>query len=83
MEVEKQRSRFLDIGDELCPLTFVKTRIALDQMPSGTVLEVRLADGEARLNVPRAAAELGHLILGIEAEPGSGGRFYRLLIQKV
>jgi TusA-related sulfurtransferase len=83
VETSDQRSRFLDISGEVCPLTFVRTRLALDELAPGAVLEVRLAEGEARDNVPRAAAELGHRVLGLEVEAGSGGRFYRLKIQKI
>ncbi len=49
----------LDITRETCPMTFVRTRIALDQLPDQGVLEVLLREGEPLENVPRSAAELG------------------------
>jgi TusA-related sulfurtransferase len=56
----------LDITRDLCPMTFVRTRIALDRLQSGQELRVRLRGEEPRRNVPRSAADQGHTILSIE-----------------
>ncbi len=56
----------LDITAELCPMTFVHTRLALDRLASGEVLRVRLKGDEPRRNVPRTAAEQGHAVLSVE-----------------
>ena len=53
----------LDITGEICPMTFVRTRLALDRLPPGGLLEVRLRGAEPRHNVPRTAAEQGHVVL--------------------
>ena len=58
----------LDITAELCPMTFVHTRLALDRLASGDVLRVRLRGEEPRRNVPRTAAEQGHTIVAVEEE---------------
>jgi len=58
----------IDITGELCPMTFVRTRLALDRMQAGQVLLVRLRGEEPRLNVPRTAAEQGHEVLAAENE---------------
>ena len=50
----------LDITGELCPLTWVKTKIALERLDPGDVLTVLCAAGEALENVPRSAADAGH-----------------------
>jgi len=44
-------------------MTFVRTRLALDAMQPGQVLEIRLRGDEPRENVPRNAAEQGHAVL--------------------
>ena len=63
----------LDITDEVCPMTFVRTRLALDRLPAGSVLEVLLSGGEPLENVPRAAAELGYRVdPPAPHPPGSG-----------
>jgi tRNA 2-thiouridine synthesizing protein A len=58
--------RELDITGEVCPMTFVRTRLALDRMQPGEVLRVRLRGEEPLGNVPRTAAELGHVVLAVE-----------------
>ena len=59
----------LDITGELCPMTFVHTRLALDRLPSGDLLHVRLKGDEPRRNVPRTAAEQGHAVVSVQDEP--------------
>jgi len=56
----------LDITNEVCPMTFVRTRLALDRLTPGDVLLVRLRGAEPLANVPRTAAEQGHEVLSIE-----------------
>jgi TusA-related sulfurtransferase len=56
-------ARDLDITGEVCPMTFVRTRLALDRMASGEVLRVRLRGKEPSENVPRTATEHGHAVL--------------------
>lgn len=53
----------LDITSEVCPMTFVRTRLALDRLSSGQTLLVRLRGDEPRRNVPASAAALGHAVL--------------------
>jgi len=60
--------QIIDITGEVCPMTFVRTKLKLERMRSGEVLSVRLRGEEPLRNVPRAAREEGHAILGIEAD---------------
>ena len=69
----------LDITGEVCPMTFVRTRLALDRMAAGAVLLVRLRGEEPLRNVPRSAAEQGHAVLSVTA--GSDG-ISQVLIRK-
>jgi tRNA 2-thiouridine synthesizing protein A len=55
--------RELDITRDVCPMTFVKTRIALDRLSAGQTLLVRLRGDEPVRNVPRTAKEQGHTVL--------------------
>ncbi|WP_203072316.1 sulfurtransferase TusA family protein [Falsiroseomonas ponticola] len=68
---EQSHDVALDITTETCPMTFVRTRLALDRMSSGQVLLVRMKGEEPRRNVPRTAAEQGHGVLGVRE--GEGG----------
>jgi len=68
----------LDITSDVCPITFVKTKLKLEQMNKGEVLEVILNDGEPIQNVPRSVKGEGHKIVLVEK---AGGK-YRLLIMR-
>ncbi len=59
---------YLDITQEICPLTFVKTKLLIEKMESGQVVQVRLKGAEPLENVPRSAREQGHIVLGMEPE---------------
>jgi TusA-related sulfurtransferase len=61
----------LDITNEVCPMTFVRTRLALDRMAPGQLLLVRLRGEEPLRNVPRTAREQGHEVLSLQT--GSDG----------
>jgi TusA-related sulfurtransferase len=63
----------LDITGEVCPMTFVRTKLALEQLADGEILRIRLRDGEPRHNVPRAVRDHGHEIIGLS--PLDGGLF--------
>jgi TusA-related sulfurtransferase len=54
----------IDVTADICPMTFVRTRLALDRMPIGAILLVRLRGEEPRRNVPRTAVAQGHAVLG-------------------
>ena len=60
--------REIDITRDVCPMTFVKTRIALDRLAQGQTLLVRLRGEEPLRNVPRTAVEQGHTVLEQRAE---------------
>jgi tRNA 2-thiouridine synthesizing protein A len=53
-------SATLDITTLRCPLTWVRTKLALERLAPGEELVVLCPEGEALENVPRSAAEAGH-----------------------
>jgi TusA-related sulfurtransferase len=59
----------IDITGETCPMTFVRTRLALDTLQSGQILLVRLQGADPLANVPRAAADQGHDPLELLEQP--------------
>ncbi len=70
--VTESADYFLDITADVCPLTFVKTKLLIEQMSSGETANIRLNTGEPLENVPRAVEEHGHAVLGLGPEtPGS------------
>ena len=56
----------IDITDVNCPITFVKTKVALEELDEGQILQVHLNDGEPVQNVPRSIKEEGHEVLQLD-----------------
>ncbi len=50
----------LDLTGVLCPLNWVRARLALERMAPGEELVLRLDSGEPLESVPRSAREEGH-----------------------
>ena len=53
----------VDITNVVCPVTFVKTKVALEELDEGQILAVHMNDGEPVQNVPRSVKDEGHKIL--------------------
>ena len=70
----------VDITDVVCPVTFVKAKVALEELDDGDILSVRLNDGEPVQNVPRSFKDEGHKVL--ELSQNDDGT-YQLIVQKV
>ncbi len=64
----------VDITAELCPMTFVRTRLALDRLKPGQTLLVVLRGEEPLRNVPRTALEQGHAVLSLRSAPDGVSR---------
>ena len=70
----------VDITDVVCPVTFVKANVALEEMDEGQVLAVKMNDGEPVQNVPRSIKEEGHQILKLDTNDDGT---YTLFVKKV
>ncbi|HVK83356.1 MAG TPA: sulfurtransferase TusA family protein [Kofleriaceae bacterium] len=51
---------------EVCPFTFVRTKLALEALPIGATLRVLVDHEPAVRNIPRSATEWGQEVLGVE-----------------
>ena len=70
----------VDITEVVCPVTFVKAKVALEELDEGQILSIRMNDGEPVQNVPRSIKEEGHQILKLDDnEDGT----YTLYVKKV
>ena len=70
----------VDITDVVCTVTFVKAKVALEELDEGQILSIRMNDGEPVQNVPRSIKEEGHQILKLDDnEDGT----YTLYVKKV
>ena len=70
----------VDITDKVCPLTFVKAKVTLDELDDGQILVIRMNDGEPVQNVPRSIKDEGHQILKLD---DNGDGTYTLYVKKV
>ncbi|NOJ93173.1 sulfurtransferase TusA family protein [Corallococcus coralloides] len=69
----------LDITREVCPMTYVRTKLKLESLPPDTLLEVLLKGDEPLKNVPRSAKDEGHDVVALDAR---GDGTHRLIIRK-
>ncbi|MFT4145503.1 MAG: sulfurtransferase TusA family protein [Mobilitalea sp.] len=77
---EFQIDETIDITDVVCPLTFVKAKVALEELEIGQILSIHLKGGEPVQNVPRSIKEEGQQVLKlIDNQDGT----YHLIVKKV
>lgn len=70
----------VDITDVVCPMTFVKAKVAMEELEVGQVLSVTMNDGEPVQNVPRSFKEEGQQVLKL-LDNGNGT--YDLIVKKL
>ena len=56
----------LDIRGEVCPYTLVKSKLGIEMIEVGQVIEIILDYPEAAVSVPKAMENYGHKVLKIE-----------------
>ncbi len=69
----------LDLRGDVCPYTFVKTKLKLEDIESGEELIVTFDHAPAVENVPRSLKNEGHKIMGIEQK---GEHLWKVRIRK-
>ncbi len=77
----KKTEYSLDITADICPITMVKTKLLLEDMPVGEIAIIRLNSGEPLENVPRTLRDQGHEVLELEPE-AKGSIVHRLVVKK-
>jgi len=74
-----ERARRLDLRGEMCPYTFVKSKLALEEMAIGEVLEVLVDFPPSAKNVPKSMEMEGQEVLAVEElSPGT----WRIRVRK-
>jgi TusA-related sulfurtransferase len=63
--LETPAEHYLDVTDEVCPMTFVRTKLLIEKMSRGETAVVCLNSGEPLENVPRAVREHGHTVVSL------------------
>jgi sulfite reductase (ferredoxin) len=67
----------LDLLGVACPMNYVRTKLQLEEMDPGQILEVLLDAGEPAENVPRSVKSDGYRVISLEPE----AEHYRLVIE--
>lgn len=58
--------KHLDIRGVVCPYTLVKSKLAVENLEVGQVLEIILDYPEASSSIPKAMLNYGHSVLKVE-----------------
>jgi len=75
----KKADAFVDITDVVCPITFVKAKVAIEELEDGQILEIKMNEGEPILNVPRSFKEEGHKVIEVDKK---GDGTFTVLVEK-
>ncbi|SHK35489.1 sulfurtransferase TusA family protein [Thermocrinis minervae] len=76
MEYDKE----LDIRGEVCPFTFVKSKLVLEQMQVGQILRVVVDYEPSAESVPKSMKEEGQEVLSVNK---IGPKEWEIIIRKV
>ena len=64
--MDKSVIKEIDLLDEICPMTFVKTKLAIERINQGERIKVIFNSQEAKTNVPKSLSEVNHKIIAIK-----------------
>ena len=72
MSDSESKEQILDLKGEVCPFTFVKTKLRLETMEAGEILTIIVDNNESASNVPRSLDLEGHNVLSVEKHTADG-----------
>lgn len=79
MADEIKIDKTLDIKGQVCPYTFVRSKLAIEKMNLGEVLEIVTDHKPASENVPKSMENEGQKVLKIDQ---TGEKEWRILVRK-
>lgn len=74
-----QPDKSINIKGLVCPFTFVKAKLAIEEMEVGKVLEIILDYEEASRSIPKSMEDHGQTVLAVDKVNDTD---WRLLIRK-
>ncbi len=77
---EIKTDKELDLKGEVCPFTFVKSKLILEQMEPGEILKVILDYKPSVENVPKSMREEGQEVLEVRE---IGENLWEVIVRKV
>ena len=66
MEEDVRVDKKINIKGLVCPYTFVKSKLAVEDLEIGQVLEILLDSEEAARNIPKSMEDHGQKVLRLE-----------------
>jgi tRNA 2-thiouridine synthesizing protein A len=78
-------AELLDLRGEVCPFTFVRTKLRLEELPVGAALRILVDHEPASRNVPRSLREWGQEVVEVapgEASGHASGTWLVVVIRK-
>ena len=70
--------KIVDLRGISCPTNFVKAKLAVELLETGSTVKFLIDDGEPVKNVPRSLKAEGHKLLGVQEVDG----YYELTLEK-
>ena len=64
--------RILDLKGEVCPYTFVKSKLELETMEVGQIVKILVDNSDSASNVPRSLDLEGQSVLSVEKNAVGG-----------
>ncbi|NOY11844.1 MAG: sulfurtransferase TusA family protein [Archaeoglobi archaeon] len=71
--------RRVDLRGEVCPFTFVRTKVAMEDMEPGEVFEIITDHEPAVRDLPRSLEAEGHEVISVEEV---GEQEWRIVVRK-
>ena len=68
MSERQQASDELDLSGEVCPYTFVRTKLRLEELPLGAELHILVDHAPAAENVPRSLTAEGQEVVSVSQQ---------------
>ena len=79
MADEIKVDKTIDIKGQVCPYTFVRSKLAIEKMNVGEVLEIILDHKQAIENVPKSMENEGQKVLKVEQ---TGEKEWHIFVRK-
>ncbi len=64
-KIERGDKHYIDVTSDICPMTFVKTKLLIEKMKVGEIAEVKINGQEALDNISQSLREYGHKIISV------------------
>ena len=80
MSDSESKERILDLKGEVCPYTFVKSKLELETMEVGQILKILVDNNESASNVPRSLDLEGQNVMSVEKSAADG--LWAIIVEK-